>query len=276
MKQLIKQIKTYSLIGLITLIFLEIAFQFSSLKPLQNLPVLKSLYKVSDRDKFGDSACGSYWWKSQFIKHYESNRGFIREERLHDPHPTRGWTPKPNLSVTIDNTNYTTNKQGHRALRDYHSDRDKYTILIIGNSYTFGIDTDDSFLWTNQLQSQHEHLNIVNLGVGGYGLDQMYITLKETIDIYQPDLAIVAFISDDIFRMRFDFRDYKKPQLKIKGDELIVTNTPIGNLQETYQEVKQELRWTTVPVLKLDDVVYNLSVSCREVSYDLATVSYTH
>ncbi|WP_204104584.1 MULTISPECIES: SGNH/GDSL hydrolase family protein [Spirulina sp. CCY15215] len=269
LKQFLITLKSYTAIGLITLVFLEIAFQFSSFKPLQNLSGFNNLYKVSDRDKFGDSACGSYWWKSQFIKRYESDRGLIRDARLHDTHPTRGWTPKPNLSVTIDNIKYTTNQQGHRALKDYKPNPEQYTVLVVGDSYTFGIDTDDSFLWTNLLQAKDRRLNIINLGVGGYGLDQIYITLKESIKTYQPDLVIAAFISDDIFRMRFDFRDYKKPILKIKGDKLIVKNTPIGSLEETYQEVKQELKWTTIPFLKLDDVVYNLSISCREVNYQL-------
>ena len=271
LKQFLITLKNYTAIGLIALVFLEIAFQFSSFKSLQNLPGFNNLYKVSDRDKFGKSSCGSYLWKSQFIKRYESDSELINDTRLHNTHPTRGWTPKPNLSVTIDNIKYTTNQQGHRALKDYKPNPEQYTVLVVGDSYTFGNDTDDSFLWTNLLQAKDRRLNIINLGVGGYGLDQIYITLKESIKTYQPDLVIAAFISDDLFRMRFDFRDYKKPILKIKGDELIVKNTPIGSLEETYQEIKQELKWTTIPVLKLDDVIYNLSISCREVSYKLAS-----
>ncbi|MBP0020999.1 MAG: SGNH/GDSL hydrolase family protein [Cyanobacteria bacterium SBLK] len=273
-KQFLDTLKSYTIIGLITFLFLEIAFQFSSLEPLQNLPGFNNLYKVSDRDKFGDSACGSYWWKSQYIQRYESDRGLMRDARLNDPHPTRGWTPRANLNVSIGDVTYTTNQQGHRALQDYEPNSERYTILVVGDSYSFGIDTDDSFLWTNLLQAKDKRLNIINLGVAGYGLDQIYITLKETIALYKPNLVIAAFISDDIFRMRFNFRDYKKPQLKIRGNELIVSNTPIGNLEETYREVKQELRWKVIPVVKLDDVLYNLSVSCREVSYKLASKTF--
>ncbi|MEM9543113.1 MAG: hypothetical protein AAGA60_26925, partial [Cyanobacteria bacterium P01_E01_bin.42] len=49
---------------------------------------------------------------------------------------------------------------------------------------------------------------------------------------------------------------------------------PIGGLAETYREVKKELHWQVIPVLKLDDVLYNLSVSCREVSYKLASQTF--
>ncbi|MEM9541947.1 MAG: hypothetical protein AAGA60_20925, partial [Cyanobacteria bacterium P01_E01_bin.42] len=194
LKQFLDTLKSYTLIGLITFSFLEVAFQFSSLKPLQNLPGFNNLYRVSDRDRFGDSACGSYWWKSQYIKRYESNRGLMRDARLNDPHPTRGWTPRANLNVTIGDVTYTTNQQGHRALKDYEPNPQQYTVLVVGDSYSFGIDTDDSFLWTNLLQEKDRRLNIINLGVAGYGLDQIYITLKETIETYKPDLVIAAFI----------------------------------------------------------------------------------
>ena len=34
------------------------------------------------------------------------------------------------------------------------------------------------------------------------------------------------------------------------------------------------MRWQTIPLLKLDDVIYNLSISCREVSYNLVSKTF--
>jgi hypothetical protein len=102
-----------------------------------------------------------------------------------DPtHETRGWTPKPNLSVVVDGNNYTTNELGQRSLNSYSYNSQQYQILVIGNSLTFGIDADDSFIWPNMLQASDTRFNIVDLSVGGYGIDQMSLTLEETIDSY--------------------------------------------------------------------------------------------
>ena len=160
----------------------------------------------------------------------------------HLPHKTRGWTPKPNISLIKDGYRYTTNNLGHRALEDYTYDNDQYQILIVGDSYTFGVDTDDSCVWPNMLEALDNRLNVINLAVGGYGIDQMYITLRETISFYKPNLVIVAFIGDNIWRAMLDFRDYKKPKFDINGDTLVLTNTPIGSIEEVYKETFHEVR----------------------------------
>ncbi|MDB9312308.1 hypothetical protein PN462_04265 [Spirulina sp. CS-785/01] len=271
MKSFRKSLQTYSIITLITLGILETVFQVVQLKFLHQYEGLEHLYNISNRETYENAACDSGWWKWRFVQRYEAGKGLIKDDSLHRPHPSRGWTPQANLSVKINGNQYTTNSQGQRDLEDYQPNPDQYTVLIVGNSYTFGLDTDDSFVWPTLLENLDSRLNVINLGVSGYGLDQIYITLKETLQQYPPDLVIVAFISDDIFRMRFDFRDYKKPKLKIQNGQLKITNVPIKGLEQTYKEIKNELVWYDIPILKLDNVISNLKISCQEVSYQLAS-----
>jgi hypothetical protein len=214
----------------------------------------------------------SDYWKKRFIEAYERNtsdkHGLMHGTHL--PHKTRGWTPKPHLSLIRDGYRYTTNNLGHRALKDYAYDKDQYQVLIVGDSYTFGIDADDSCVWPNMLQAMDGRLNVVNLAVGGYGIGQMVITLRETIRFYRPDLVVVAFVGEDIRRAMLDFRDYKKPKFEIEGDRLVLTNTPVGSLEEVYRETFDEMRQKTFDLkyIKLDNVLNRLyaTINKRPVS----------
>jgi len=203
----------------------------------------------------------SDYWKRRFIEAYERNRwghdGLMHGTHL--PHKTRGWTPRPDISLIRDGYRYTTNKLGHRALKDYVYDKDQFQVLILGDSYTFGIDADDSCVWPNMLQAMDDRLNVVNLAVGGYGIDQMVITLRETIRFYRPHIVVAAFVGEDMGRAMLDFRDYKKPRFEIEGDRLVLTNTPVGTLEEVYRETVHEMRQKAFDLkyIKMDNVLRN-------------------
>jgi hypothetical protein len=261
---IVKTLRSYSIIALITLGLIEGVLQISQTRSLRKVEIFKKLYQLSNREQYLGRYCDSYAWKYEFVRSYETHRqSLLDAEGLHLPHPTRGWTTKPNLSVNLNGKQYTTNHRGHRSLQNDANDPQKYSILILGDSYTFGIDADDRDVWTNILQARDKQINVINLAVGGYGLDQMYITLQESIALYKPNLVIAALIEDDIRRMKFDFRDYQKPLLKIENDELVVTNTPIKGVAETYQETKQEIESTGIPVLKIDDLFSNVTIICQ-------------
>lgn len=178
------------------------------------------------------------FWELEFIQEYGGNR---REDaKLHTSHPTRGWFPGPNRSVTCDNRTYTTNDRGHRSTTPYVSRPDKYTVLIVGDSFTFGWEASESDAWPTILAKTDDRLHVLNLGVPGYGVDQMCITLEESIPEYRPQLAILAYIDDDLNRSLLSFRHYRKPRFVLEGDKLKLTNTPIGTFQETLDELRRK------------------------------------
>ena len=49
---------------------------------------------------------------------------------------------------------------------------------------------------------------IINMGVHGYGHDQMLIFLKEEGIKYKPDIVLLGFLHMDMFRNMLDFRDF--------------------------------------------------------------------
>ncbi len=194
------------------------------------------------------------WWERRFLENYEkgvSDMVFRYNKGLHRSHPTRGWTPKPNMK-TGTGLRYTTNSHGWRSLYEFGNDPERYQVIIVGDSFAFGDEVDDSDTWPHLLQQLDERLNVINMGVTGYGIDQMYLTLSEATDEFAPQLTIAAFIGDDLNRSLLDFRDYKKPRFVLdKNGELKLTNTPIGSPAEVYQELQQRHHRSTSELINL-------------------------
>jgi len=160
--------------------------------------------------------------------------------KFYEHHEVRGWTTKKNLKIYIEGNSYTTNNIGERSLKNYKKDESKYEVLVVGDSMTFGEESSDEFVWTNILKKKNKNLNIINLAVPGYGIDQIYLMLKDTIEIYKPDLVIFAFVKDDFARAMIPFREAKKPFFKIKDNKLILKNVPLKKPEEVYEELKQK------------------------------------
>ncbi len=181
-------------------------------------------------------------WEDRFVEAMRRGHTIVMAG-FHRPHPTRGWTVAPNAHETFEGFTYTTNEKGHRSLSPSSPDASRYTVLAVGDSFTFGVDANDTETWPYLLQSKDPRLNVINLGVGGYGIDQMYLVLEESIREYHPQLVIVAFIGDDLHRALLSFRDYKKPRFVLERGELRLTNVPIGSPEVVLSEINNRRQW---------------------------------
>jgi hypothetical protein len=83
-------------------------------------------------------------------------------------HPRLGWIPKPGRFASTWSSNVDTS--GVRSNGKSVSSTGR-PILAVGDSFTFGNETEDSETWAADLQ---DVLNkrVINAGVGGYGIDQ--------------------------------------------------------------------------------------------------------
>jgi hypothetical protein len=70
-------------------------------------------------------------------------------------------------------------------------------------------------------------VEVLNLGVHGYGHDQMLLYLKEEGVKYKPDIVLLGFISEDVQRNALCFRDYAKPCFELVNGKLELQNVPI-------------------------------------------------
>jgi len=183
-------------------------------------------------------------WKIQFLDLYKERgeEAIPISQNEYRPHPTFGWVPNANLSFTdTEGRRYTTNSQGFRSPHDYVRD-DRFTVLVVGDSFTYGSGADDSDVWPTILQTIRPEINVLNCGVGAYGTDQMLLMLEEQVKIFHPDLVIAAYISDDLRRSLLPFRDYWKPYFLMEDGSLILKGIPIPELSSGVERIKRDVR----------------------------------
>jgi len=230
-------------------------------------------------DYHGDA--DEFFWEMRFLRD-PSNA--LDGGKMNAMHATRGWTMLPNLSMTSGTDRITTNNRGHRALPEYTYQPDKYAVVVLGDSFTFGADADDAEVWPTILQSLDKRIHIINLGVSGYGLDQMYLALRESIDQYKPQLVVMAFISGDLCRAMSGFRDYQKPRFRLPEEDgtdphkrskpLILTNTPIESKSKTYDRLRRKHGFPHLLVLQIVDILRRVhSVDTPEYKQEMLTLN---
>ena len=150
--------------------------------------------------------------------------------------PKKGWIPRANLRDVnaYDQKIVNTNSKGLRGKKEfpYAKNKEKLRILILGDSFTFGDEVSDNETYSYYLQEMLPNAEVINMGVHGYGHDQMLILFKEEGVKYQPDIVILGFLPLDMSRNTLDFRDFAKPRFILEKGELKLTGTPVPPPEE--------------------------------------------
>jgi hypothetical protein len=157
-------------------------------------------------------------------------------ERTHNhvEHDTLlGWVNRPDVHLPDAygaGRTVSTNRQRFRGMRDYaeHVPAGRLRIICSGDSFTFGYGVGDGDAWCARLTDLDARLETINMGLGGYGVDQAYLWYMRDGMRFDHDMQIFAFVTDDFHRMRADrFMGYGRPLLDMRGDSIVVTNVPV-------------------------------------------------
>lgn len=155
-------------------------------------------------------------------------------ERLHTRYDSElGWSNVPNSyirdmygaskDVRINSLGYRNNREFSRKVP-----AGKLRVLCSGDSFTFGYGVGNDETWGNALESRDSRLETVNMGEGGYGIDQMLLLYQRDINRLDANVHILAVIDDDFNRTLSDrFIGYGKPVLRLRGGKLVTANTPV-------------------------------------------------
>ncbi|MFH1784729.1 MAG: SGNH/GDSL hydrolase family protein [bacterium] len=115
-----------------------------------------------------------------------------------------GWKGKPKVKEWMNNgiQNYFVqhNSEGFRD-RNYQMTKKIPRIVILGDSFTWGFGVEAHQRFSNILERDYfnNRVEVINLGICGYGTDQEYLMLKNYGFSYNPDLVILMFqISSDL------------------------------------------------------------------------------
>lgn len=144
-----------------------------------------------------------------------------------------GWSLKP-LSYAVSNrtgyeVEYRINSKG---LRDDETTYDKphgtFRIVLLGDSNTFGFGVPIEKHFSVLLEGYFENLEVINLGVGGFGVDQELLRLKSEGFRYEPDL-VLAYVGHYGNHRHMHTRRWgkSKPRFVLDGAQLVLTNSPV-------------------------------------------------
>ena len=151
-------------------------------------------------------------------------------------HPVRGWAVRPDVrnQVMFGDRVLSTNSEGVRGVREYARTRAPGTqrVLVLGDSFTFGDEVSDDETYAHFLEELLPGVEVVNLGVHGYGHDQMLLYLREVGARYAPDLVLLGFVADDMERSLLGFRDFAKPRFALVDGGLELHGTPVPSPEE--------------------------------------------
>jgi hypothetical protein len=146
--------------------------------------------------------------------------------------PMLGWAPKPTLS---NNNNFyhtivSIDQNGFRPCKPINNIKN-FTILAIGDSFTYGYEVSDYESWPSYLQ-ETSGCKVVNAGVFGYGVDQSYLRAQMLLTKLRPRIAIFSFILDDLARNELSMRSgASKPYFRLDNGNLILCNVPVPKME---------------------------------------------
>lgn len=121
-----------------------------------------------------------------------------------------GWRYRPGFASPTDHINH----QGLRALREYGPVAAPHTLRVAayGDSFVYGNEVSDSDAWCALLEGVSPGLEVLNYGVGGYGLDQAYLRYRREGRALGPEVVLIGFTPDDLRRVVNVYRRFVSTQ----------------------------------------------------------------
>ncbi len=159
----------------------------------------------------------------------------IAEQRHTQYDPLLGWVSIPRVDIPDmygPGVFLRTNARGFRGTDEVSATVPPGRVRIVcsGDSFVLGYGVDDRHTWCHRLADLNPRIEAVNMGQGGYGVDQAYLWYMRDGRVLDHDLHVFAFITGDFDRLRHStFAGYSKPLLHVEHGVLETTNVPVPN-----------------------------------------------
>jgi hypothetical protein len=148
-----------------------------------------------------------------------------------------GWTVRPNLKSR--NGLYFTDQRGIRIQRPattIATSSSACRIALVGDSHTFGTELTFETTWGYHLeQALPAGCQVLNFGVGGYSLGQMYLRYLHDVRPSHPNMVILALSSGSASRTMGVYGlnmfprsiPWAQPRFQIRDRKLVPINLPL-------------------------------------------------
>jgi hypothetical protein len=116
--------------------------------------------------------------------------------------PKLGWIGKPDMdsdySALDCRHRVRQNKYGFRGTEHSFLRTSKKRIVALGDSFTWGFGVEDAEIFTSVLERESDPpVEIVNLGVTGYGTDQEYLLWRSLGVRFRPDEVLLTIVPEN-------------------------------------------------------------------------------
>lgn len=135
------------------------------------------------------------------------------------------------------------NSAGMRDDREYdrHPAAGSVRIAAFGESFTYGADVRLGENWAKVMTEIEPSLEVLNYGVGAYGLDQAFLRYLKVGNDFHPDIVLIGYMSENMARSVSVYRPflvpqgggiYSKPRFRLEDGKLVLMPNPLRTVQD--------------------------------------------
>ncbi len=144
-------------------------------------------------------------WSKKLDRLHKVEEGSVapKADALMEFSPRYGWTLATNVQTTFMGTRVSVNNIGARRVEDTPPNPPSGTLRVgcYGESFTFCFEVHDGEDWPSQLeQAATGKLEVLNMGVIGWGTDQSLLRFRDTQQALQSDIVLLGIMSENIQR----------------------------------------------------------------------------
>ncbi len=217
-----------------TFVFVELLIHYFLSKNKKKNTIL--INKDDEIPKFDEKKYNNFLKNS-----YDKKLGWIRKKN------TKGFD-----SINEVKINFTIDKNGYRKLKK----RKKNLFASFGDSYVFCRQVKDEETWQEQL-SFNKNFNILNYGVGNYGIDQSILRYRDEKLDNKIKFVLMGFVPETICRIQSQWKHYLefgnihgfKPKFTLVNEKIKLISNPlmkkskIDNLAKIIKEISKTDRF---------------------------------
>jgi hypothetical protein len=189
----------------LTVLLSEAAYRFML---FSHLPFME---RYRDPSLYTDYYSDGDWWKLYYLF------GKKEHEPTKHPHHLLGWTG-----------DFSGESYRHDEAGRIHGKR---PVLLYGDSFARCLTAQsDCFqgILNNDKEFSRQYF-MLNYGVAGYGVDQIYLLLKNSIALYEHPYVVVGLYTRDLDRSILPLFVGQKPYFDVVSDDLVLRGTPISD-----------------------------------------------
>jgi len=236
---------------------------------LFSLALVFAAGEIAVRVMGDQDASGNFYFKNRIIPPHRMPVAMVAagaaalrqsDDSIVTYHEVLGWTPRPD-SRSVDGL-YQYNSQGLRSPVEAFPEEPPagtLRIALFGDSFTHGDDVPFDQSWGAVLEALLDDAGIpaevLNFGVGGYGIDQAMLRFLRLGAAFHPDLVVFGFAPENLkrnlnlVRPLYDPRSglpFAKPRFMLSGQGISLIDVPVPTPEALVDILRQFDDWELV------------------------------